>query len=134
LHEYADSQFGHLFAHGNDRDDARKSLILALKELSIRGEVHTPVEYLISLLQTDQFKKNKMDTSSLDTLIHSKSIQEQKPDLFIAVICAAVYNAFLHYKECGESFCAATEQGHVPLCQLVPYFDVHLNYEDIRCV
>lgn len=28
IHEYADSQFGHLFAKGPTREDARKSLVL----------------------------------------------------------------------------------------------------------
>ena len=134
MHEYADSQFGHLFAHGQDRDDARKSLILALKELSIRGDVHTPVEYLISLLQTEEFINNQMCTTSLDAFIHSKTIQVQKPNTFIAVLCAAVYQAFMHYKECGEIFCAAMEQGHAPTSGLVPYYDVKLNYEDVRYV
>jgi hypothetical protein len=31
IHEFADSQFGHLFAKGATREDARKALILALK-------------------------------------------------------------------------------------------------------
>jgi acetyl-CoA carboxylase/biotin carboxylase 1 len=34
VHEYADSQFGHLFASGETREDARKALVLALK---VRG-------------------------------------------------------------------------------------------------
>ena len=31
IHEFADSQFGHLFSTGTDREDARKHLIIALK-------------------------------------------------------------------------------------------------------
>jgi Carbamoyl-phosphate synthase L chain, ATP binding domain len=31
VHEFADSQFGHLFAGGQDRESARKSMIIALK-------------------------------------------------------------------------------------------------------
>merc|ERR1719491_1059513 len=38
IHDYADSQFGHIFASGPTREDARKSMILALSRLEIRGE------------------------------------------------------------------------------------------------
>jgi acetyl-CoA carboxylase/biotin carboxylase 1 len=49
LHEFADSQFGHIFAYGADRSESRKNMVVALKELSIRGEFWTTVEYLIKL-------------------------------------------------------------------------------------
>ena len=38
LHEFADSQFGHCFSWGEDREQARENLVVALKELSIRGD------------------------------------------------------------------------------------------------
>ncbi|CAF3037161.1 unnamed protein product, partial [Rotaria sp. Silwood2] len=41
LHEFADSQFGHVFSHGETREDARENLVVALKELSIRGDFHS---------------------------------------------------------------------------------------------
>jgi acetyl-CoA carboxylase/biotin carboxylase 1 len=41
LHEYADSQFGHLFAFGETRQQARRHMVVALKELSIRGDFRT---------------------------------------------------------------------------------------------
>ena len=63
MHEFADSQFGHLFATGEDREAARKALVLALKELKVRGEIRNPVEYLVQLLETDDFKSNNIDTS-----------------------------------------------------------------------
>ena len=55
LHEYADSQFGHIFAMGADRDEARKSMVMALKELSIRSDFRTTIEYLVTLLEYDAF-------------------------------------------------------------------------------
>merc|ERR1719261_2065148 len=39
VHEFADSQFGHLFASGPNREIARKNLVMALKELFILGEI-----------------------------------------------------------------------------------------------
>lgn len=47
-------------------------MVLALKELSIRGDFRTTVEYLITLLQTERFQINKIDTSWLDQLIAEK--------------------------------------------------------------
>jgi acetyl-CoA carboxylase / biotin carboxylase 1 len=35
IHEFADSQFGHLFASGPTREAARKNLVLALKEIEV---------------------------------------------------------------------------------------------------
>ena len=49
LHEFADSQFGHVFAWGEDREQARRHLAVALKEISIRGDFRTTVEYLIKV-------------------------------------------------------------------------------------
>merc|ERR1719277_2138064 len=39
IHEYADSQFGHIFAHAPTREEAIKSLILALKDIEVRGDI-----------------------------------------------------------------------------------------------
>lgn len=52
VHEFADSQFGHLFASGATREDARKALILALKELLVRGEIRTAVPELSQVSTT----------------------------------------------------------------------------------
>ena len=72
LHEFADSQFGHCFSWGETREIARRNMVLALKELSIRGDFRTTVEYLITLLETDAFHKNQFDTGWLDQLIAEK--------------------------------------------------------------
>ena len=72
IHEFADSQFGHLFASGPTREDARKALVLALKEIDVRGDIRTTVEYLIKLLETKEFKDNTIDTSWLDGIIRGK--------------------------------------------------------------
>lgn len=46
--------------------------MVALKELSIRGDFLTTVEYLIKLLETKSFQVNELDTGWLDTLIADK--------------------------------------------------------------
>ena len=47
-------------------------MVIALKELSIRGDFRTTVEYLIRLLEDDSFKRNRIDTAWLDSLIAEK--------------------------------------------------------------
>jgi len=44
-------------------------MVLALKELSIRGDFRTTVEYLVTLLETDDFNNNTIDTGWLDQMI-----------------------------------------------------------------
>lgn len=86
LHEFADSQFGHCFSWGEDREQARENLVIALKELSIRGDFRTTVEYLITLLETRAFQDNTIDTSWLDALI-AERVQSDKPYIMLGVIC-----------------------------------------------
>ena len=47
---------------------------MALKELEVRGDIRTTVEYLVQLLETKAFKENTIDTSWLDGLIREKSV------------------------------------------------------------
>lgn len=49
-----------------------RNLVVALKELSIRGDFLTTVEYLIKLLETQNFQQNDLDTGWLDMLIADK--------------------------------------------------------------
>lgn len=72
LHEFADSQFGHVFAWGERREKARLNLVMALKDLSIRGDFRTPVEYVIKMVESAEFKKNEIHTRWLDLLIEDK--------------------------------------------------------------
>ncbi len=44
-------------------------MVLALKELSIRGDFRTTVQYLIQVLESEVFLMNRVDTAWLDNLI-----------------------------------------------------------------
>ncbi|CAL1129637.1 unnamed protein product [Cladocopium goreaui] len=92
IHEFADSQFGHLFARGEDREEARKTLVLALQNLDVVGEIRTPTDYLVQLLQTEAFKRNKIDTNWLDGLIRERAVRlkyEQGDVVFYAAVLRA---------------------------------------------
>ena len=99
IHEFTDSQFGHLFAKGPNCEAARKSLVLALKEIEVRGDIRTTVDYLVQLLETDEFKSNDIDTSWLDGLIKEKSVSTELDPHTTGVAGAAVYRAFSYVKE-----------------------------------
>merc|ERR1719487_2208416 len=94
VHEFADSQFGHLFASGPNREVARRNLVMALKELFILGEIRTTVEYLGELLETEAFKENTITTAWLDGILADQSVTIDV-DPVAAVINAAVYRAFM---------------------------------------
>ncbi|KAF2367472.1 Biotin carboxylase-like N-terminal domain [Trinorchestia longiramus] len=126
LHEYADSQFGHCFSWGENREDARKNLVVALKELSIRGDFRTIVDYLISLLETSTFQDNTIDTGWLDNLI-AQRVQGKKPDMLVAVLCAAVHIADSKIQDAINHFHNSLEKGQVlPLKSLNNVVEVEL--------
>lgn len=97
IHEFADSQFGHVFAKGRSREEARKALILSLKEMEVRGEIRTTFEYLEQLLESDEFKRNKVTTAWLDGLLKEKAVEASIPP-HLVVVSAAAFNALEHIK------------------------------------
>ncbi|XP_064542878.1 acetyl-CoA carboxylase isoform X1 [Drosophila montana] len=112
LHEFADSQFGHCFSWGENRQQARENLVIALKELSIRGDFRTTVEYLITLLETNRFLENSIDTAWLDALI-AERMQSEKPDILLGVMCGALHIADRHITEAFTSFQTSLEKGQI---------------------
>jgi acetyl-CoA carboxylase/biotin carboxylase 1 len=130
IHEYADSQFGHLFASGADRESARKSLILALKEIEVRGEIRTTVEYLVQLLETEAFKQNTIDTSWLDGLIREKSVG-QKLVPHEVVTSAVIYRGFMACREKAAEYKAQLEKGQTGLIGLntINIWPIQISYE-----
>ncbi|KAK7068522.1 hypothetical protein SK128_027163 [Halocaridina rubra] len=132
LHEYADSQFGHCFSWGEDREAARENLVIALKELSIRGDFRTTVEYLITLLETDKFQENTIDTGWLDQLIAAQ-VKGKKPDTMMAVICASVLIADSTVQDAVNHFQSSLEKGQVlPLKSLSNEVDVDLISDGVK--
>lgn len=133
IHEFADSQFGHLFAKGETREQARKSLVLALKEIEVRGEIRTTVEYLVQLLETDEFKENTIDTSWLDGIIREKSVYvEQPPHLVVA--SAAILRAHEHVKTQSEEVKESFRKGQVSTSDIpgINTFDLEIAYQDTK--
>lgn len=112
LHEFADSQFGHCFSWGENREQARENLVIALKELSIRGDFRTTVEYLITLLETKSFQENTIDTAWLDILIQER-VQAEKPNVMLGVICGALHIADKTINTAFQEFQNSLERGQI---------------------
>ncbi|XP_039717703.1 acetyl-CoA carboxylase 2 isoform X1 [Pteropus medius] len=134
LHEFADSQFGHCFSWGENREEAISNMVVALKELSIRGDFRTTVEYLINLLETESFQNNDIDTGWLDHLIAEK-VQAEKPDIMLAVVCGALNVADAKFRTCMTDFLHSLERGQVlPADSLLNTVDVELIYGGIKYI
>ncbi|CAG0888809.1 unnamed protein product [Darwinula stevensoni] len=134
LHEFADSQFGHCFSWGETREDACQNLVVALKELSIRGDFRTIVEYLVSLLEKEDFMKNRFDTNWLDELI-AERVKPGKPDTMLAVVCGALHVADQVILNSFQSFQNSLERGQVlPAHTLNNAVEVELILDGIKYV
>ncbi|KAJ9078850.1 acetyl-coenzyme-A carboxylase, variant 2 [Entomophthora muscae] len=132
LHEFADSQFGHIFAFGENRQQSRKNMVVALKELSIRGDFRTTVEYLIRLLETNEFTNNTINTGWLDTLISNK-LTAERPDTTLAILCGACYKAHTACQQLRNDYKASVLKGQVlSKDTLKTTFYIEFIYEGMR--
>jgi acetyl-CoA carboxylase/biotin carboxylase 1 len=144
VHEFADSQFGHLFANGIDREQARKNMVLALKELSIRGDISTTVDYISQLIELEDFKKNNIDTGWLDELISLGSLQDitnvsdlkstkKKLNPHLLVSLASTIVAFQQSTNDEAFFAESLEKGQIPPASLLePVRKTELIYDSIK--
>lgn len=129
IHSFSDSQFGHIFAFGENRLASRKHMVVALKELSIRGDFRTTVEYLIKLLETPDFEENTITTGWLDELI-SKKLTAERPDPILAVLCGAATKAYIASQEDKLEYTNSLERGQVPNKSLLrTIFPIEFIYE-----
>ncbi|CAG8396050.1 unnamed protein product [Penicillium salamii] len=132
IHSFSDSQFGHIFAYGENRSASRKHMVVALKELSIRGDFRTTVEYLIKLLETPAFEDNTITTGWLDQLITNK-LTAERPDQIVAIICGAVTKAHLASEAGIEEYRNGLGKGQVPSKDILKtVFPVDFIYEGER--
>lgn len=92
--------------------DFCRNLVIALKELSIRGDFRTTVEYLITLLETKSFQENTIDTAWLDALIQER-VQSEKPDIMLGVICGSLHIADKQIVTAFNDFKTSLERGQV---------------------
>ncbi len=134
VHEFADSQIGHLFAWGSDREEARRKMVMVLKEVSIRGDIHTTVEYLADLLQTADYKRNAISTQWLDKRI-SANVVPVKPNSLLVAVLGAVWTAKGELGARQQEYLDCVERGQLPSAELLSLnTPVELIYDDTKYI
>lgn len=133
VHQFADSQFGHVFACGRTRDDANRLLVHTLSELTIRGEIANNVKYVANLLERPEFVANEHDTAWLDGLIATKHKPKPVPPQ-VAVLCGAIVQAVECTRAAQEHAVGVLARGVSPSAQELRFNELifELIYNDVK--
>ena len=133
VHQFADSQFGHIFAHKPTRDEAGTLLVQALNELSVRGEIHCNVGYLRALIEKEAFRADRHSTSWLDGLIAAQDKPEGLSD-HLVVACGAVMRASSRHQELEARVVDALTRGVPPEAWMTNLSEhaFELIYRDVK--
>eukprot|EP00882_Tetradesmus_deserticola_P027428 GHRQ01030357.1.p2 GENE.GHRQ01030357.1~~GHRQ01030357.1.p2 ORF type:complete len:143 (-),score=57.78 GHRQ01030357.1:402-830(-) len=96
-------------------------MVVALRDVRVRGEIHTIIDYAADMLQSPEFMNNSIHTGWLDSRI-AANVRAERPPWHLCVIGAAAVRAH-------EAFaCKAAEYlGFLAKGQLPPH-DVSLIY------
>ncbi|KZV44505.1 Acetyl-CoA carboxylase 1 isoform 1 [Dorcoceras hygrometricum] len=113
IHEFSDSQFGHVFAFGESRALAIANMVLGLKEIQIRGEIRTNVDYTIDLLHALDYKENKIHTGWLDSRIAMR-VRAERPAWYLSVVGGALYKASASSAAMVSDYVGYLEKGQIP--------------------
>lgn len=117
IHEFSDSQFGHLFAKGETREAAIRSMVVALKEVKIRGEIRTIVDYASEMIQSPDFVGNEVHTGWLDSRI-ARHVRAEKPAWYLAVIAGALLRCLDEVAAVSGEYLGYLEKGQLPPAKL----------------
>ncbi|CAK0731625.1 hypothetical protein CVIRNUC_000020 [Coccomyxa viridis] len=117
IHEFSDSQFGHLFAKGDTREGAIRAMVVALKEVKIRGEIRTTVDYCVEMIQSPDFVGNNIHTGWLDARI-SSHVRAEKPAWYLAVISGALLRTLDFVAARSAEYLGYLEKGQLPPARL----------------
>ncbi|CAD7961548.1 unnamed protein product [Amoebophrya sp. A120] len=109
VHEFADSQFGHIFSIGQTREQARKALIISLGHLHVEGDIRNTVDVLPKLLRLNRFVDNQVDTAWLDGLIQNKEIARLVQTIPGMLTATSSLNEDFY----GKDSCAYSDDGRV---------------------
>ncbi|KAM7252837.1 hypothetical protein ACFE04_025455 [Oxalis oulophora] len=113
IHEFSDSQFGHVFAFGESRAIAIANMVLGLKEIQIRGEIRTNVDYTVDLLHAKDLRENKIHTGWLDSRIAMR-VRAERPPWYISVVGGALYKASASSAAMVSDYIGYLEKGQIP--------------------
>nr|ACZ50637.1 homomeric acetyl-CoA carboxylase [Arachis hypogaea] len=129
IHEFSDSQFGHVFAFGESRALAIANMVLGLKEIQIRGEIRTNVDYTIDLLNASDYRDNKIHTGWLDSRIAMR-VRAERPPWYLSVVGGALYKASASSAALVSDYVGYLEKGQIPPKHIsLVHSQVSLNIE-----
>ncbi|KAK8931231.1 Acetyl-CoA carboxylase 1 [Platanthera zijinensis] len=129
IHEFSDSQFGHVFAFGESRALAIANMVLGLKEIQIRGEIHTNVDYTIDLLNASEYRDNKIHTGWLDSRIAMR-VRAERPPWYLSVVGGALYKASASSAAIISDYVGYLVKGQIPPKHIsLVNFTISLNIE-----
>jgi biotin carboxylase len=137
VHEFSDSQFGHVFAHGATRELARVNMACALRDLSIRGDIRTTVEYLRVVLESKDFVTNNITTTWLERLLQDPTVTtaKNKPPAHISVCLGALFRSYHTYESHKQAIMTELNRGALPSAQLYSNLvknNMSLIYENVK--
>ncbi|KAF1749071.1 hypothetical protein GCK72_025538 [Caenorhabditis remanei] len=113
VHEFADSQFGHLFARGTTRNQAIGNILGALKEMQITASFKSQVSYLIDLIQEPDFTNNGFSTQWLDDRIAKKIKQKRTLPMSDIIAISAAVIGYQRVTNAFETFKVSIENGQI---------------------
>lgn len=113
IHEFSDSQFGHVFAFGESRALAIANMVLGLKEIQIRGEIRTNVDYTVDLLNAIEYRDNKIHTGWLDSRIAMR-VRAERPPWYLSVVGGALYKASTSSAAIVSDYVGYLGKGQIP--------------------
>uniref|UniRef100_A0A914Z132 Acetyl-CoA carboxylase n=1 Tax=Panagrolaimus superbus TaxID=310955 RepID=A0A914Z132_9BILA len=133
VHEFADSQFGHLFAKGTTRHEAVSALMCALKELELRATFQSQVNYLVGLLRDPEFENNAFHTGWLDERIAAKIQNMPEHPLHVIIAVGATVIGYSRMSEVFSKFQNAICRGQIlPTSELTETWELELVHNNIK--
>uniref|UniRef100_A0A0N4ZJF5 Acetyl-CoA carboxylase n=1 Tax=Parastrongyloides trichosuri TaxID=131310 RepID=A0A0N4ZJF5_PARTI len=133
VHEFADSQFGHLFAKGTTRHEAISNMLCALKELELRATFASQVQYLVGLLKEDDFEQNCFNTAWLDERIAAKVQNVQILPLHVNLAFGATVIGYTKIQHAFSQYQSSIERGQIlPTSDLTETWQMELVHDNIK--
>jgi acetyl-CoA carboxylase/biotin carboxylase 1 len=91
-------------------------MVLGLKELHIRGEIRTNVDYTVDLLHAPEYRDNKIHTGWLDSRIAMR-VRVERPPWHLSVVGGALYVSATECQPILGFLCEVTCQVQLDLKQ-----------------
>ncbi|VAH23018.1 unnamed protein product [Triticum turgidum subsp. durum] len=122
----------HVFAFGESRSLAIANMVLGLKEIQIRGEIRTNVDYTVDLLNAAEYQENKIHTGWLDSRIAMR-VKAERPPWYLSVVGGALYEASSRSSSAVTDYVGYLSKGQIPPKHIsLVNLTVTLNIEGIK--